>query len=246
MRQRTTAIAKSFCTSAVVVLLLAALPALAHAAAAAISGTGVAGKQIAIIGTGFSATPLSVTLDGHRLPILSNTQTLIVAALDPMPDPGTYRIVVKAGTESVVGSVTTSSDPNLVEQLHLTSQTTPIPETTLLVPPTNGLYRISVSMSMVTPSSESERENQYWNVAFNSPDESGARKTSRPGTAGYATAGSGTAGGLLVSATNPAASSSATWFVKAVEGVPITYAVSPSFPEVGGTYELSITVDQLE
>ena len=72
------------------------IPAIA-AASVVINSTNVAGSELTISGTGFSGTPLSVTFNGVAISIVSSSSTQIVAALNTVPAPGSYRVGVKAG-----------------------------------------------------------------------------------------------------------------------------------------------------
>jgi len=132
MRNRTYAIALT------IVLLT-----VATASASTINGTTLSGKQLTITGTGFSETPLTVTFNGKMISVIRNTATHIVATLNSIPGPGSYRLVVTSGTASTFSYVAISESPNVVAQVALTNQTANIPLTTLLTPQATGLYRVS-------------------------------------------------------------------------------------------------------
>jgi len=68
--------------------------------AVVVNSAKVAGNQLTITGTGFSGIPLVVTFNGKGISVVSSTSTQIVATLNPAPTPGSYRLVVKAGTAS--------------------------------------------------------------------------------------------------------------------------------------------------
>jgi hypothetical protein len=92
--------------------LLAALILLAltcgNVAAATITTVTFSKSQLTISGTGFVGA-LAVTLGGRKLTVLSGTATQIVASMNPVPDQGSYRLVVKAGTKSTFAYVTVPS-----------------------------------------------------------------------------------------------------------------------------------------
>jgi hypothetical protein len=83
----------------------------AAASASTIKAVTIAGTQLTIMGTGFTGIPLTVTFNGARIPIVSSSATTIVATLSPIPAPGTYRLVVKAGTVSTFSYATISAPP---------------------------------------------------------------------------------------------------------------------------------------
>jgi len=194
------------------------------ASAAVINGTTIAGAQLTITGSGFTGTPLAVTLDGTKLSVVSSTSTQIIATLNPIPSPGTYRLVVKAGIASTFSYVAISAAPNIVAQVSLTGQTGSIPATTLLTPQANGLYRVSWVVVVTTASSTGSVISGQLTLA----DDSGPA-----GCYPFVTPTSGTStgsyGGMCVARAN--------------SGTPLSY-----FLAVSGTptYELFITVEQLK
>jgi len=99
-----------------VVLFLSA----AAASANTINSTTVSGNQLTITGTGFSGTPLTVIFNGKSIPIVSSSATQIVATLNLIPVPGSYRLVVRAGTTSTFAYVTAPAIPAIVAQVALT------------------------------------------------------------------------------------------------------------------------------
>jgi hypothetical protein len=113
------------------------------ASAATINSIAVSGNQMTIGGVGFNGT-LTVTLDGQKLTIDSSTTTQIVATMNPVPAPGSYRLLVKAGTASATAYVTVPSAPAVVATVALFNQTANIPTTTLYTPTADGLYRFTM------------------------------------------------------------------------------------------------------
>jgi hypothetical protein len=128
---------------ALIIALLSMLAASAFANATVINGTTVAGNQLTITGTGFSATPLLVTFNGQKLTVVSDTASRIVAAMSTIPAPGTYRLVVKAGSGSATAYASVAATPSIVAQVTLTDQTGPIPATVLVTPQSSGVFRLS-------------------------------------------------------------------------------------------------------
>ena len=100
------------CTACVVAIALILLST--SAIAVVINSTKVAGNQLTITGTGFSAIPLTVTFNTVRLTVLSSSATQVVATLNPVPAPGNYRLIVKSGTASANTYVTISAPALLI------------------------------------------------------------------------------------------------------------------------------------
>ena len=229
MPQRKAAITKIARTgSAVALVLLLVTPAFANAAV--INGTTVAGNQLTITGTGFSGTPLTVILNAQTLTVVSSTSTHIVATLAPIPAPGSYRLVVKAGSASATSYVAIPAAPNIVAQVAVTGQTAPIPQTTLLTPQTNGLYRVSAFIVTTTVATNGDPINL--NLTFT--DDSGAKTkyiTSMNSGAFFPNNDVG-----VVSA------------VRANAGFPLAYSITcdPYCSGFDATYELFLTVEQLQ
>jgi hypothetical protein len=135
----------------ILLLFLEISPALA-ASAPLVNGTTVSGNQLTILGTGFATTPLTVSLKGVNLSVVSSTATKIIATLNPVPPPGTYRLVVKAGNASTSAYVGIPS-PGTVAQVSLTNQNGPIPLTTLVTPQANAVFRVSIDWIELPPCS---------------------------------------------------------------------------------------------
>jgi hypothetical protein len=137
--------------------------------ATTINSATISGTQLTITGSGFSGT-LAVIFNGKTIPIVSSSSTKIVATLNPVPAPGSYQLVVKAGTASTSAYVAITAAPTIVAKLALLDQTAAIPLTTLFTPTRTGLYRISAygAMTVVSPNSAS------WAVYLGWTDDSGA------------------------------------------------------------------------
>ena len=58
-----------------------------QATAAVVNGTTVSGNQLTITGSGLLGTPVTVTLNGRQLDVVSDKSTQIVATLNPVPLP---------------------------------------------------------------------------------------------------------------------------------------------------------------
>jgi hypothetical protein len=115
------------------------------ASAITINSTTVSGNQLTIGGAGFNGQ-LGVSLNGQKLTIVSNTSSQIVATMNPVPGPGSYRLVVKAGNNSTFAYVTLISSATIVAQINLVNETDTIQLTPILTPLTDSLYRVSVNM----------------------------------------------------------------------------------------------------
>jgi hypothetical protein len=112
------------------------------ATATTINSTTVSGSQLTIGGIGFNGA-LTVTLNGEKLIIVSRTSTQIIASMNIIPAPGSYRLTVKAGNNSTFAYVTVPAVPAILAQIALINQDDVIPQTTILNAPANGVYRVS-------------------------------------------------------------------------------------------------------
>jgi hypothetical protein len=130
----------------IVAMTLLVLCSTASANAITINSIAVSGNQLTIGGVGFNGT-VTVTLGGQKLNISSSAPTQIVATADPIPAPGSYRLVVKAGGASTSAYVAMPSAPAVVATIALYNQTAGIPTTTLYTPPTTGLYRFTIYLA---------------------------------------------------------------------------------------------------
>jgi hypothetical protein len=221
-------------TSTTTKLMLLLTLATAFANATVINSTSVSGNRLKISGTGFSGTP-TVTFNGTKLSIDNSTETQIVATLNPVPSPGTYRLVVKASASSAVSYVEISKIPKVVAQLSLTGQSAPIPERTLLTPRSNGLYRVSAYLTSVF---EVGVDSGVY-ILVNWTDDSGVGQcpdfVDWPCLAVDPTMNSDQPG--------TPAMAQRVFMVRAVAGKPITYSVVAG-PSV--VYGLFMTVEQLQ
>ena len=226
---------KQVLAAVVLLMAVAVTPAFANTVAAthvlAITSAALNDDHLVIAGSGFTGNQLAVTLNGEPLAILSSTPTEIVAALAPSAA-GSYKLVVQAGSAIASTDVPVFSGFRLVAESTLDDQSTAMPDTTLLVPATDALYKISVTLAIAKPSPTA---GQYWGVLLSS-GESPSQERSRFDHGGF----------LVADATKPAAASVASWYVKGHAGVPITYKVSPSNPDMSGACKVSITVEEME
>jgi len=197
----------------------------ATVSASTINGTTLSGKQLTITGTGFSETPLTVTFNGKKIPVVSNTAIQIVATLKSIPAPGSYRLVVMSGTASTFSYVAISASPNIVAQVALKNQTANIPLTTLLTPQATGLYRVSGYMDC---------SGDTLNVA--------EFELSWTGPAGNATLGS------LGAVSNCTGNSPTTWSYTVLDtkGSPLSYEVAGAISFPPFSYDIFFTVEQLQ
>jgi hypothetical protein len=129
-----------------------------------------------------------------------------------------------------------SAFPRVVAKVRLTNLTQPIPSTTILNVPRTGLYRVSSYMAMTMPVTNSQ---DSWCLFLNWTDEVGVE--------------SNQFSGLLLSNVPPI--DYATSFygnfqpplpIEAIAGTPITYYTFGPTDGSGGTYELFITVEQVQ
>ncbi|MGA8152754.1 MAG: IPT/TIG domain-containing protein [Terriglobales bacterium] len=114
------------------------------ASACTINSVTIAGNQLTITGTGFAGTPLAAIFNTKSIPIVSSSATKIVATLNPVPAPGSYRLVVNSGTASTFSYVSISSAPTIVAQVALTDVSSDIGTTTLYTPKADGDYQLVV------------------------------------------------------------------------------------------------------
>lgn len=108
-----------------------------------INSVSLSGTQLTVGGTGFSATPLSLSFNGKSVSIGSSSSTQVVGTLTAIPTRGSFRVGVKCDTASA-SSYMTISAPNVVETFALFNQTTTIEPTIFWTPTTTGLYRMSL------------------------------------------------------------------------------------------------------
>jgi hypothetical protein len=216
-------------------LALLLILATALASGTVINSTSVAGNRLKITGTGFAGTP-TVVFNGTTLAIESNTDTQIAATLNPVPAPGTYRLVVKAGSTSAVSYVNISKNPKIVKQLALTHQTASIPATILLTPRADGLYRVSTYITSTFGNGSAGEADLYmfWT------DDSGAGQCLDYTAASIPCV---TVWAGMFTDTPTFGSASNQFTIRALAGTPITYNVVYGPPAV---YELFITVEQLQ
>jgi hypothetical protein len=127
--------------------------------------------------------------------------------------------------------------PRVVASVRLTNQTQPIPTTTILNAPRTGLYRVSAYIAQIIPGTGSGA----WPLCLSWTDEAGI-ETNQPS---YLTDNSvppydyGSFQGQTGYMPTPAT-------IEAIAGTPITYVVTGPTDGSGGTYELFISVEQLQ
>jgi len=195
----------------------------ATVSASTINGTTLSGTQLTITGTGFSETPLTVTFNGKKIPVVSNTATHIVATLNSIPAPGSYRLVVMSGTASTFSYVAISASPNIVAQVALTNQTANIPLTTLLTPQATGLYRVSGYMDCSGDAMNVAEFDLSW--------------TGPTGNANL---------GTLGAVSNCSGNSATTWSYTVLDtkGSPLSYEVAGAITFPPFSYNIFFTVEQ--
>jgi hypothetical protein len=120
-----------------------------------------------------------------------------------------------------------AQSPVIVAQVSLLNQQNTIPTTTLVTPATNGVYRVSAYLI----GSKYDNQNE-WNVGLLWKDEIGQEKTIQ---------------NWLIAPNNQIPLySQAMQILRATAGNPITYHVGVLGTPRGVTYNLFITVEQLE
>jgi len=125
-------------------LLITILGICGSALAATVTSSTINNGQLIINGTGFM-TLSTVIFNGKSLPVVSNSNVQIVATLNPLPLPGTYKFVVKSGKPSITSYVTT----NIVAQVAFVNQQGQIPVTTLVTPQVDALYHVTVFIEIL-------------------------------------------------------------------------------------------------
>ena len=214
----------------ILILFLEISPALA-ASAPLINGSMVSGNQLTILGTGFAATPITVSLNGVNLSVVSNTATKIVTTLNPVPPPGTYRLVVKAGNTSTTAYVGIPS-PSTVAQVSLTNQSSTIPVTTLVTPHANGVFRVSYSLIELPPCTTSPGSA----VTLLWTDELGAEEAAPALTPLNASVGG----------VPSQAGSYSSVLLRDLSGMPLSYEIAAGDAPSCGPYDLFLTVERLQ
>jgi len=208
-------------SNAVLVTFITLCVLTSSAFATAINGITVSGNQMTIGGVGFNGT-LTVTLDGQKLTVDNSTPTQIVATMNPVPAPGSYRLLVKAGTASTFAYVTVPSAPAVVATVALFNQTANTPTTTLYTPTADGLYRLTAYIACKGGTTGSWFATLTWNdyvatQAFGVSSGCGTGNESTP-------------------MSEPA---------EMQAGQPLTYNVKADEPGLTGAYFVFITVEQL-
>ena len=210
------------------VFFFSALLLSAVASASTINGTTLSGTQLTITGTGFSGTPLTVKFNGTSIPVISSSATQIVATLNPVPPPGSYRLTVKAGKPSTFSYVAIPSTPTIVAQVALTNQSATILPTPILTPQSSGVYRISENA--LSRDQNCVNASSLLSSTLDWVDDVGPRSVFSTATL--------PGGGLFMNWVF-----SWTVIVKASAGAPIAYEI----PQVNcKPYDLFITVEQLQ
>jgi hypothetical protein len=115
--------------------------------------------------------------------------------------------------------------PCVVASVSLTNQSKPIPATSIYTPPVSGLFRISAYLSLA----RSHTQNQYWDVLLRWTDDNGMMQAA----SGHTTERSSNA-------------FMATAVVQDLGGEPIRYKTTPGGEARGQSYNLFITVEQLQ
>jgi len=220
-----------------------------QAAAVVVNGTTVSGNQVTITGTGF-ATPLTVTLNGTKLAVVSNTPTQIIATMNPVPAPGTYRLVVKAGTPSTTTYVAISAASNIVARVSLVGQTALVSPTTILTPTVDSLYRISVYLVQPFPVAASCSGNAcgFVQPLFQWTDDGGTQITI-PNTGGIALGATCPQppgpGSYCAPSLGGSALPGFRFLVRANADTPIIYSTTGNIGS-GVSYDFFMTVEQLQ
>lgn len=112
--------------------------------------------------------------------------------------------------------------PCVVASVALLDQTTPVNSTPLVTPAAGGLFRVTVYME------SSPTLGSHWGLSFGYTDDLNTRNTA-------------------VFQIHPAQVSAFTEILRDVAGQPITYSVkAPSNPPPGASYDLFVTVEQLQ
>jgi hypothetical protein len=226
-----------------VLVLLFLLPAVAPASV--INSTTISGSQLTITGTGFSGTPLTVIFNGKNIPIVSSSATQIVATLNPLPAPGSYRLVVKTGSASTFAYVTAPAIPAIVAQVGAT-ETGLVSSTTIFTPQVYGLYRITLYMvEPVSPTNEQCATSPLTSCGTVNPDFRWTDDGGNQEKYGFSTPPYGLyLWNCSASAPQSCGNALSESFLASVDaGTPLVYSILGS--DNGATYELFITVEQL-
>jgi hypothetical protein len=131
----------------------------------------------------------------------------------------------------------TSGFPRVVASVRLTNQTQQIPTTTILNAPRTGLYRVSTYMAMTTPGLAQAN----WELNLSWTDEAGVESNLYTELGAKQIPPSDYAYPRFVPGITPPSLQ-----IEAIAGTPINYVVGGSTFGDGGTYELFISVEQLQ
>ena len=131
-----------------------------------------------------------------------------------------------------------SAFPRVVASVRLTDLTQPIPTTRILNAPRTGLYRVSSYTAFTTAATDSQI---HWCLFLSWTDESGGEEGNLATLYGYQTPSINYAvqSGAANTPQEPVP-------FEAIAGTPITYFVDGPTDGSGGTYEIFMTVEQLQ
>jgi hypothetical protein len=148
--------------------------------------------------------------------------------------------VFLAGTIGLSDLTSTSTLPKVVAKVAITGRTTAIPTTNLVTPTANGLYRVSAYGVVTSPNGNTG----FWVLNLNWKDNYGS-ETCYNGTP------QGTTCSLLSINSNwenygEYRWAQNGWVIRDNAGAPISFLVIDQGGAAGSTYDLFVTVEQLE
>jgi hypothetical protein len=134
-----------------------------------------------------------------------------------------------------------SSFPRVVAKVAITGRTSAIPATTLLTPASNALYRVSAYGVVTVPNGNTA----FWHLKLNWTDDYGSENC-------YNGTQQGTSCTLLKINSNWENfgqyrwGQQGAWVVRANAGTPLSYSMADVGGATGSTYDLFLTVEQIE
>jgi hypothetical protein len=149
-------------------------------------------------------------------------------------------IAVLFGT-AIASSNSPPTFPKVVAKVAITGRTTAIPIKTLLTPTANGLYRVSAYSVVTVPNGNTA----FWHLKLNWTDDYGSENC-------YNGTVSGVTCSLLAINSNWENygeyrwGHQGAWVVRANAGTPLSYSMVDVGGATGSTYDLFLTVEQLE
>jgi hypothetical protein len=149
-------------------------------------------------------------------------------------------VILVLFSATIASSNSHRSLPKVVSKVAIKGRSTAIPQTTLVTPASNALYRVSAYGVVTVPNGNTA----FWNLELNWTEEYGAENC-------YNGTQQGVPCSLLTINSNwenygEYRWAQQTWVVRANAGTPLSYSMVDVGGATGSKYDLFLTVEQLE